>query len=139
MELSPGFLAEINHLKWAAVNILWRVKMIYILRCMRLHPDTAHLALHRGSLVSVRCEGGEKCLSSHRLHPGQSKQKQISPSTAVGWFISSSVPTFDYLLTSVSTTLFYLQTNNSNMLQSVRNLILAHSLHFGGWEIKFEV
>ena len=25
--------------KWAAVNILWRVKMIYILRCMRLHQD----------------------------------------------------------------------------------------------------
>ena len=107
---------------------MWREKMIYILRCMRLHPDTAQLALHWLPLVSVSSEGGE-CLSiSPQTAPHQSKQKQIRPRAAVSWFISS-VPTLCvYVYHSV-----YLQTIQT--CYSEGNMILAHSLNSHRWII----
>ena len=98
--------------------------------------ETAHLALHWArwsvsALKVVRCLGIYRYLTSDCTR--QSKQKQIRPRDARSWFISS-VPTLGCV--SMSTTLFiYKQYKCYSLWQSIRNMILAHSLNSQWWMI----
>ena len=130
--------------KWAAVNIFvaWENDLYFEMHETRDYTQTplSHLRLHWGSLVSVNSEVVRNVSESHLTQTALCTLSSLNRNkSGPSWFISPSVPTFDYLLISMSASLC-LFTNNSNMLQcqSVRNVILGtnslnSSVPFGEW------